>query len=51
MHEQAELTALMLASQLLNCVGMADGAVVVPARNSGQKDLARSEKRSSIRLR
>jgi hypothetical protein len=51
MHEQAELTALTLPSQLLKLVGMADAAVVVPARNSGQKATASSAKRSSTRLR
>jgi hypothetical protein len=51
MHEQAELTALTLPSQLLNSVGMADGAVVVPERNSGHHALAFPMKRWSIKLR
>jgi hypothetical protein len=51
MHEQAELTALTSPPQLLKSVGMAEAAVVVPARNSGHQDTASAANRSSIRLR
>jgi hypothetical protein len=37
MQEQAEETAETSPWQLLKSVGIADAAVVVPARNSGQK--------------
>lgn len=40
MQEQAELTAATLPAQFAKSVGMADGAVVVPERNSGQNDSA-----------
>lgn len=40
MQEQAELTAETSPPQLLKSVGIADAAVVVPERNSGQKDSA-----------
>ena len=40
MQEQAELTAATSPAQLEKSVGMAEEAVVVPARNSGQKDSA-----------
>jgi hypothetical protein len=46
-HEQAELTAETLSSQFSKLVGMAVAAVVVPARNSGQKEAASSAKRGS----
>ena len=48
MQEHAELTAVISPAQLPKSVGMAEGAVVVPERNSGQKDFASSAKRSSI---
>lgn len=51
MHEQAELTAATSPSQLLNSVGMAPEAVVVPERNSGHHATAWAAKRSSTRLR
>ena len=51
MHEQADETAVTSPLQLLNSVGMAAEAVVVPARNAGQNVLACSSSRESIRLR
>jgi hypothetical protein len=53
-QEHAELTALtkslspLPSLQLLKSVGMADAAVVVLARNSGQKLIASSTKRGSM---
>lgn len=50
MQEHAELTAATLLSQLLKFVGIADGAVVVPARYSTQNVSASAEKRGSMRF-
>jgi len=48
MQEQAELTAATSPPQLPKSVGMAEAAVVVPERNSGQKDSASAMKRESV---
>lgn len=50
MQEHAELTAAISLSQLLKSVGIADGAVVVPERNSTQNVSASSAKRGSMRF-
>jgi len=51
MHEQAELTALTSPAQFAKSVGMAEAAVVVPARNCGHHETASAAKRPSTRLR
>lgn len=51
MHEQAELTRFTSPPQFPKSVGIADAAVVVPARNSGQNSLASCAKRLSVNSR
>jgi hypothetical protein len=51
MHEQAELTLFTSLLQFSKLVGIADAAVVVPARNLGQNALASAMNRLSVSSR